>query len=223
MVISRTRTWGGALVFLTVATLTVAQAQPEEVVLHRVPFAAEGNTLALTVANTAEEQATAATVAVAEAPPWLDVTPAEVTLDSLAAGAEALAAFAFDIAREAPVGSPAAVRFTIITTSGQTFEKSVWLEVAAPAVFRLDGAYPNPFRGQTTFAYELPRASEVSLAVYDVLGRRVAEVVRGEQGAGRHEIPWSASGLASGLYVWRITVEDEVGRKVEQRKLTLVR
>lgn len=198
-----------------------ASAQPD--VVHHVPFAAGGNTLALTVVNTAEEHATAATVTLADAPAWLAVTPDEVKFDSLAAGEEALASFSFDVAPEAPVGEAAAVRFTITTADGQAVEKSVWLEVSAPAVFRVDGAYPNPARAQTTFAYELPRAAEVRLAVYDVLGRRVAEVVREEQGAGRHEVPWSADGLASGLYVWRLAVEDAAGRQVAQHKLTLVR
>ena len=207
---------------LLLATST-AQAQPEETTAHRIPFAAEGNTLALTVANTAEGEATAALVTIGEAPAWLAVTPAEVATGEIAPGEEAPAAFAFDVSPDAPVGEAAAVRFTITTTGGETFEKTVWLEVAAPAVFRLDGAYPNPSQGRTTFAYELPRESEVSLTVYDVLGRRVAEVVDGEQAAGRHTVPWSASGLASGLYLWRIEVEDAAGRRTEQRKLTLVR
>ena len=200
---------------------SMAQAQPETASAHHIPFAAEGNTLALTIANTSEGEATAALVTIAEVPTWLAVTPAEVALGEIAPGEEAPAAFAFDVSPDAPVGEAAAVRFTITTAGGETFEKTVWLEVAAPAVFRLDGAYPNPSRGRTTFAYELPRESEVSLTVYDVLGRRVAEVVRAEQAAGRHTVPWS--GLASGLYLWRIEVEDAAGRRIEQRKLTLVR
>lgn len=209
--------------FLFASFSAVVQAQPDEASIHRVPFIAEGNTLALTVANTAEEQATAAVVTLADAPVWLAVTPAEVALDSLAAGAEAVAAFAFDVRPDAPVGEAGAVRFTVTTTGGQTWDKTVWLEVGAPAAFRVDGAYPNPSRGRTTFAYDLPRESRVSLTVYDVLGRRVASVVDGEQEAGRHTLDWSASGLASGLYLWRIAVEDASGRRVEQRKLTLVR
>ena len=215
------------LAVLNFLLLTVITAQGQsgeiEAVAHRVPFAAEGNTLALTVANTTEDEATAALVAVAEAPAWLAVTPAEVALGEIAPGEEAPAAFAFDVRPDAPVGEAAAVRFTITTTGGETFEKTVWLEVAAPAVFRLDGAYPNPSQGRTTFAYELPRESEVSLVVYDVLGRRVAEVVDGEQAAGRHTVAWSAASLASGLYLWRIEVADAAGRTVEQQKLTLVR
>ena len=210
-------------IFLLTLIASATQAQPGRVAPHSVPFASVGNTLALTVANTAEDILTSATVTLTEAPVWLVVTPAEVALDSLAAGAEAAAAFAFDVAPEAPVGEAGAVHFTITTADGQSVEKAVWLEVAAPAIFRLDGAYPNPLRDRTTFAYELPREAEVSVTVYDVLGRRVAEVVDEEQAAGRHEVAWSAAGLASGLYVWRIVVEDAAGRQVDQRKLTVLR
>ncbi|MEM1043108.1 MAG: T9SS type A sorting domain-containing protein [Bacteroidota bacterium] len=212
----------------TVLLITLFAAIPalaqESETAHRVPFAAEGNTLALTVANIAEEHgATALSVALAEAPDWLAVTPAEVVLDAVAPGAEARAAFSFDVLPHAPVGTPAALRFTVTTVDSQTWTHTVRLEVAAPAAFRLGGVYPNPFRGQTTFAYELPRPSEVSLRVYDVLGRRVGEVVDERQVAGRHEADWAPPRLASGVYLWRLTVEDAAGVVERQGKVLLIR
>ncbi len=212
-------------VFLTVLLTAVpALAQVQETTLHHVPFAAEGNTLALTVANTAKEHGAASlTVSLAEAPKWLAVTPAEVVLKEVAPGAEARAAFSFDVLRSAPVDTPADLRFTIAAPDGQTWTHTVPLEVAAPAVFRLDGVYPNPFRGRTTFAYELPRESDVTLTVYDVLGRRVAEVVNESQMAGRQEVDWLAPRLASGVYLWRLAIEDRAGRVEQQGKVLLVR
>lgn len=69
---------------------------------------------------------------------------------------------------------------------------------------------PNPAGAGTRFAFDLPRAAQVSLAVFDPSGRRVATVVDGSLGAGRHEIQWAARDdegrrLAAGLYFVRFS------------------
>ena len=78
-------------------------------------------------------------------------------------------------------------------------------EVAkVPTRFILEQNYPNPFNPTTTIAYALPVASEVSLIVYDVLGRAIATLVDTRQLAGRHEAAFDASRLPSGMYVYRL-------------------
>ncbi len=64
---------------------------------------------------------------------------------------------------------------------------------------------PNPANPVTTFNFELRAASFVGLEVYDVSGRRVAELLSGRQEAGAHVITWDASGLGSGVYLARLT------------------
>jgi hypothetical protein len=68
----------------------------------------------------------------------------------------------------------------------------------------LNGVYPNPFNPATTISYALPEAARVTLNVYDVSGRLVAEVVNGWRDAGVHEAVFNGSDLASGVYVFTL-------------------
>ncbi len=78
-----------------------------------------------------------------------------------------------------------------------------------PAAYGLDQNYPNPFNPVTTIGFRVPeqRKGTVRLAVYDLLGREVAVLVDGNKEPGTHEIRFDASGLASGVYVYRFSVE----------------
>jgi len=80
-----------------------------------------------------------------------------------------------------------------------------------PQVFHLEQNYPNPFNPTTLINYALPVDASVSLAVFDVLGRRVAQLVEGRVEAGYHIVELNASGLASGLYFYRITATGDDG------------
>ncbi|HKI44708.1 MAG TPA: T9SS type A sorting domain-containing protein, partial [Balneolales bacterium] len=79
-----------------------------------------------------------------------------------------------------------------------------------PATVKLYPAYPNPFNPTTTIRYELPAVGNVRLAVYDVLGRRVAQLVNSRQAAGNHEVRFNATQMASGLYFYRLQVNNMV-------------
>ena len=72
-----------------------------------------------------------------------------------------------------------------------------------PADFRLHQNYPNPFNPQTTIAFDLPEASQVSMTIYDVNGRLVSELVDESYPAGLHEVIYDGKDLASGVYVIR--------------------
>jgi hypothetical protein len=90
----------------------------------------------------------------------------------------------------------------------------------SPNAFTLRGAFPNPFRASTTIEYALQEAAEVSLAVYDVLGRKVATVVEGLKPAGVERVSFDASGLPAGLYISQLRVNGEV---VGTQKMQLIR
>lgn len=86
------------------------------------------------------------------------------------------------------------------------------------------GAVPNPFNPATEIRYELPRATVVSLEIYDVSGRHVRTLVRGRREAGAHRARWdgrdgSDHGVASGVYFVRL----QSGGTSQTRALTLVR
>ena len=88
-----------------------------------------------------------------------------------------------------------------------------------PATVVLHQNYPNPFNPSTTIRYGLPIRSRLTLTLYNTLGQQVATLVEGEMDAGFHEAVFDAAGLASGVYICKLTA----GGFVETRKLVLVR
>lgn len=89
-----------------------------------------------------------------------------------------------------------------------------------PADFALEQNYPNPFNPSTNINFALPQASKVTLTVYDMLGRKVATLINGDQlQAANHSVKFDASALASGMYIYRI----EAGSFVSTRKMMLIK
>ena len=76
---------------------------------------------------------------------------------------------------------------------------------AEPTVLALAQNYPNPFNPETTICFDLPEASSVTLAVYDLAGREVARLADGFRSAGRHQVTWDASAFSAGVYIYRLT------------------
>ena len=76
-----------------------------------------------------------------------------------------------------------------------------------PASFRLNPAYPNPFNPTTNITYELEKAGNVQVNVYDMLGRFITTLVNGTQTAGEHHVLFDANNLASGIYIVRMEAE----------------
>ncbi len=69
----------------------------------------------------------------------------------------------------------------------------------------LEQNYPNPFNPSTLLRYSLPRAGAVHLEVFNALGQRVAGLVEAVETAGVHEVRFDGAGLASGMYLYRLT------------------
>ncbi len=83
--------------------------------------------------------------------------------------------------------------------------------------------YPNPFNPSTTFAFSLPSSFEVRLAVFDILGREVEEVIHQRLAAGWHTFEWRPNEVASGLYLYRLVAKHATGTTTVARKLIFVR
>lgn len=90
---------------------------------------------------------------------------------------------------------------------------------ALPAAFELAQNFPNPFNPRTSITYSVPFASQVRLAVYDILGRQVAVLVDGLKQAGTYQVQLDASDLANGTYCYRLETETAV----LTRKMTLLK
>lgn len=82
---------------------------------------------------------------------------------------------------------------------------------ALPSSVLLEQNYPNPFNPSTVFTFQLPVSGYVTLKVYDVLGREVATLIDGMQDAGYKIHEWNASGNASGVYFYKLTVVGQNG------------
>jgi hypothetical protein len=75
-----------------------------------------------------------------------------------------------------------------------------------PTEFILYQNYPNPFNPETVFSYQLPKASQVSLKVYDILGREIASLVEGHKEAGFYNTKFSMlnSDISNGIYFYKL-------------------
>jgi hypothetical protein len=85
--------------------------------------------------------------------------------------------------------------------------------LARPVRFDLLQNYPNPFNPSTIIRYDLPSAAVVNLTVYSVLGQEVANLVNDTEEAGYHDVRFDGSGLASGVYFYRLRASDYVATK----------
>jgi hypothetical protein len=84
---------------------------------------------------------------------------------------------------------------------------------------RIHGSFPNPFNPETTLSFELPEPGEIHLAVYNLRGERVAELVNGYRDGGMHQVTWNASNLSSGIYIFRL----EAGQTTSISKVVFTR
>jgi photosystem II stability/assembly factor-like uncharacterized protein len=120
-----------------------------------------------------------------------------------------------------------------VTSNGEVLRYSAFeqgtgvVSLPLPAEYRLAQNYPNPFNPTTVVGYQLPLVSDVKLVVYDLLGREVAVLVNEKQDPGSRTIRFNANGLASGMYIYRLTARQsgggQAGAFVKTRKMMLMK
>lgn len=124
--------------------------------------------------------------------------------------------------------SPKSYSFTDTPTGGTSFKYRlkqidfdgkyeysdvVEVNIETPTKFALEQNYPNPFNPETTINYQLSTSGHVTLKVFDLLGREVAELVNEEKAAGRYDVKFDGSKLTSGVYFYQLKAGDFVGTK----------
>ena len=88
-----------------------------------------------------------------------------------------------------------------------------------PAEYSLSQNYPNPFNPETVIEFALPKASAISLVIYNLRGQEVGRWEIQGQPAGNHQVTWDASHVSSGIYFYRLTASDFI----QSRKMILLR
>ncbi len=96
---------------------------------------------------------------------------------------------------------------------------SVSNAMVMPRQFSLSQNYPNPFNPETKINFQIPQTGDVSLKIYDVLGREVATLVSERMNPGTYSASWDATGFASGVYLYRM----KAGGFAETKNLILLR
>ncbi len=90
---------------------------------------------------------------------------------------------------------------------------------SVPTEFSLSQNYPNPFNPSTSIEFSLPRSTEVSLRVFDMLGKEVVTLVNENKSTGSYRVSFDGSNLASGVYVYRL----ETDKFIDTKKLVLLK
>ncbi|MEE9464311.1 MAG: T9SS type A sorting domain-containing protein [Candidatus Neomarinimicrobiota bacterium] len=112
--------------------------------------------------------------------------------------------------------APALAEVTLIDGNGTLSKAVITSENAlVPDGFALSKNYPNPFNPNTNIDFSLPKAGEVRLAIYNLLGQEVSTLVARSMDAGAYKATWNARDNAgrrvtSGVYFYRLTVNNEV-------------
>ncbi len=96
---------------------------------------------------------------------------------------------------------------------------SVEYDDAPVLSYSLDQNYPNPFNPSTKIKFTLTETADVTLTVFDALGKTIEVLVDGNNNAGSYEVTWNASNLASGIYFYKL----ETANFVETKKMLLMK
>ncbi|QQS36697.1 MAG: T9SS type A sorting domain-containing protein [Ignavibacteriales bacterium] len=96
-----------------------------------------------------------------------------------------------------------------------TYEYSpeVEVKVKVPYVYSLEQNYPNPFNPTTKISYSIPEEGFVTLAIYNLLGEKVATLINETQKAGRYDVKFQPENLSSGMYVYRLETKNFTASK----------
>ncbi|MCK6614649.1 MAG: T9SS type A sorting domain-containing protein [Ignavibacteriaceae bacterium] len=104
-----------------------------------------------------------------------------------------------------------------------SYSGELYVSAGAPASFELKQNFPNPFNPVTMISYTLPSSGIVQLKIYNTTGEEVAALVNEIQEAGSYQISFNGSGLASGTYLYRITVTSDAGVYTQSRKMIILK
>jgi hypothetical protein len=194
---------------------------------YDIPFLSKDNTIELAVANSSLLTAEGVNITATSIPSGIQFKEKTITLTALKSKEEQTASFTFNVEKTAKVNTQDTLGFTITDKTGQTWTKEIKISIIPPTTYELYQNYPNPFNPSTTIEYQLPGAGtqyNVSLKIYDAIGREVANLVNEQQEPGYYQKTFDASRFASGMYMYRLTAKDEQNKQhVFSKKMLMIK
>lgn len=180
---------------------------------YEVQPGTKGNEIKLTIANVSEINPATNVIIKSLQPLGFQESPIkfhqpEQTIELLNAGEEKEITFTFDVGRNISINKKDTIEFKITSPDGIMMTKQFIFSYTGPKEFKLEQNYPNPFNPVTNIKYDLKENSFVELKIFDVLGNELATLVNQYMPAGSHTINFNASGLPSGIYIYKIIASD---------------
>ncbi len=157
------------------------------------------------------------------------IGPAELTWENNSLGDNDKDLFLLDIQTQTLVNMRETGRFAFNPSESGKFKIFFGSNIKSkikPSRVLLGKAYPNPSTGMTTIPFSLPDQAtgyQVSLEVYDMLGRKINTLINGTFNPGFYNSEWDASlgGLTSGVYTYRLAVTSSSGSEVQSGKIII--
>jgi hypothetical protein len=175
---------------------------------YEIPYGSKENEIEISVVNTSSIASDEIKVELINPPSWIRCKTKTVTIPKLEAKSEQGAAFLFDVEKTTEVNKEQVLTFHVIGKNNQRWTKEIKIKVLAPETFELFQNYPNPFNPTTVISYQLSTVCQVTLKIYDILGKEVATLVNEQKEPGGYEEAWDASRYSSGVYIYRLVVTD---------------
>jgi Secretion system C-terminal sorting domain len=189
---------------------------------NQIPYGSKDHRIELSVHNSSNVAVSGVNVEAANIPEWLRFTSSKQAIGQVKGKGDTTAVFTFSIDKLAPIDKPQTLTFTITSADGEKWIKQLTVVVKPPDHFELFQNYPNPFNPSTTISYLLPNDSHVILKIYNSVGQEVATLVNDDRSVGYHQEVWNASGVASGMYIYQLTMNNQQGKKEFYRKKMLM-
>ncbi|TSA19503.1 T9SS C-terminal target domain-containing protein [bacterium] len=215
----RAKNSNGTSAWSTVRSFTTIVAAPQSPILASPPDGGINQPLSITLSWNPSAGATSYHIQLSASSSFASMIVNDSTLQttSRTVGALSLATTCYWRVRAKNSGgystfSPTRQFSTIRTTSVEQVSGEI------PKDYGLGQNYPNPFNPATTIRFALPKACQVTLKVFDLLGREIALLVSENKAAGYYQVRWNAN-VPSGIYFYRL----EAGEFTESKKLMLVK
>lgn len=183
-----------------------------DAVIYNIPFASKDNTIELSVQNISGLSLSGIKINVTDAPSWTNFKSKQKIIEAIASSGEHTTEFIFSVDKSAVVNKEESITFAISSPAGEVWMKQIKIVVTPPERFELYQNYPNPFNPATTIAYQTPNDVQVSLKIFDIVGREVATLVNEFRKAGYYEDVWNAGEFASGVYFYQLDVKEKDGK-----------